>query len=769
MDRATPQREPSARWLHLAEFITTVSAARSEAGAIRAALHRAVESFEAAMVALVDSKGVVDVLGLPDVLPYEPLLEALAAGDGLVDVELPGIGVCDVITAKIGARPGAALVVARAHAPFPKEDVVLLRSMGRALSLTLGLVSALEEERGLRESLLERQALLERLARIQRSIVYRAPLGDVLHSICEGAAALIGDEVVGLRLVDPDDPDHLVLVAEVGIPEEIRGVVSRSRLTEGVGGRAVLEERLVVADEYADALFAHPAFARTGLRAAMAAPVMEGRRVVGSLTVATYGAQRRYSQAEQEALLAFAEHASLALNDARTVDALHATLRDALHSATHDPLTGLPNRAILFQHLEEVINLRRGDEGIAVLFVDLDRFKAVNDSLGHDVGDRVLVEVASRLRRAIRPADLVARLAGDEFVIVCAGLHGEIDALGLADRISDEIATAISIDSRDVIVTASIGIAHVDDDELTADQLLRDADMAMYRAKERGSDRIEVFGGSLRSSVRQRLDLEHALRLAIRGDQFRIEYQPVVDLDDGRPALVEALVRWEHNGGLVSPAEFIPVAEETGLIVPIGGWVLREACHQIAEWRRNELGLESLRVAVNVSMRQFSDDRFLAVVSDALRESGLAPSALSLEVTESMLLDDVDNGIRTLRALKELGVHLAIDDFGTGYSSLAYLRRFPVDVLKVDRSFVENLGVEPEESAILAAVVQLGAALGVKVVAEGIETGVQLAEVHRLGIAACQGFYFCKPKPAAEVLQWLQRRLIPALAAVPAG
>ena len=762
---SSPRRALPARWVHLSEFITAVSAARTEAGAVRAAVERAAESFDAAMVAVLGPQGVVDALGLPDVLPLEGLLRSMAEGEQLVNIEVPGAGVCDVITARISARPGTSIVVARAHESFAKEDVVLLRSMTRALSLTLGLVSALDEERTLRESLQERQALLERLAHIQRSIVHRAPLAEVLHSICEGAVALVGDEVVGLRLVDPDDPDHLVMVAEIGVPDDIRTLVARNRITEGVGGRAVLEERLVVADNYAETLYAHPAFARTGLRAAMAAPVIEGRRVVGSLTVATYRENRRYTRAEQEALLAFAEHASLALNDARTVDALHSTLRDALHSATHDLLTSLPNRAILFQHLEEVINLRRGDEGIAVLFVDLDRFKAVNDSLGHDVGDHVLTEVARRLRAAIRPSDLVARLAGDEFVVVCAGLHGQVDALGLADRISAEVSRPISVGSRDVVVTASIGIAQIDDDGVTADQLLRDADMAMYRAKERGSDRIEVFGGSLRSAVRARLDLEHALRRAIAREEFRIEYQPIVDLDSGRPALVEALVRWEHDGRIVSPLDFIPVAEETGLIVPIGSWVLNEACRQVARWRRSERGLESMAVAVNVSMRQFADERFIALVSEALAAAGLPPAALSLEVTESMLLDDVEQGIRTLLALKALGVRIAIDDFGTGYSSLSYLRRFPVDVLKIDRSFVQNLGTEPDEAAILAAIVQLGSALGVRVVAEGIETVAQLGEVRRLGIAACQGYYFARPRPAIDMLDWLTAQLRPALSA----
>ncbi|HVM09767.1 MAG TPA: EAL domain-containing protein [Acidimicrobiales bacterium] len=759
----------SARWVNLSEFITNVSAARSERDAMRVAVERAAASFVGAVAAIVDRDGVVESCGVPDVVPVDGLPALLEGVDAAHSLEIPGIGECHALVARVAARPHAVLLVARPAEPFTRKDVVLLRSMGRALSLTLGLVSALEEERALRESLQERQALLERLARIQRSIVHRAPLQEVLQAICEGAAALTGDEVVGLRLVDPDDPDRLVLVADVGVPDDVRAAIARQKLSEGVGGRAVLEERLVVADDYSRTEFALPAFQKTGLGAAMAAPVIEGRRVVGSLTVATYARNRRYSQAEQEALLAFAEHASLALNDARTVDALHSTLRDALHSATHDPLTGLPNRSILFEHLEEVLSARRGDDGIAVLFIDLDRFKAVNDSLGHDIGDRVLVAVARRLRSAVRPVDLVARLAGDEFVVVCSGLHGEVDAIGLADRISHEVSSPIALPGRDVIVTASIGIAQTGDADLTADQLLRDADMAMYRAKERGSDRIEVFGGSLRSAVRARLDLEHALRQAIMREEFRIVYQPVVDLSDGRPQSLEALVRWEHAGRLISPADFIPVAEETGLIVPIGGWVLREACEQVAHWRRISPLLAGIGVAVNVSMRQFADEAFVGVVAETLDATGLEPAALSLEVTESMLLDDVDHGIRTLRDLKDLGVRLAIDDFGTGYSSLAYLRRFPVDILKIDRSFVEHLGSEPEEGAVLAAIVALGNALGLGVVAEGVETGLQVDELRRLGIEGAQGYYFARPARADEARPWVERALSVELAAARAG
>ena len=727
-------RRDASRWHELADFMEAVSAARSEADAIDTTIEYVAATLEADYVSVLEGNRTIAASG-PDENGVWPF----------------------AVSASVPSLRDAAMVVARGRGEFTDEEVVLVRSMARALSLTLGLVRALDEERDLRESLQERQSLLERLGRIQRSIVHRAPLTDVLHAICRGASDLVGDEVVGLRLIDPDDPEHLVMIADVGVSDDDRPLVMRSPLTTGVGGHAVLEGRLVVADDYAASPYAVPTFVASGLRAAMAAPVIEGRRVIGSLTVATAREGRAYSQAEQDVLLAFAEHASLALNDARTVDALHSTLRDALHQATHDPLTSLPNRSIVFEHLEALLKI---DVPVALLFIDIDRFKAVNDSLGHDVGDGVLRAVADRFRAAVRPSDLVGRLAGDEFVVVCSGLHGQVDALGLADRLAKEVTKPISVASRDVVVTASIGIAQsASGRPASADELLRDADMAMYRAKERGRDRVEVFGRNLRTQVRGRLDMEHALRRAVANDEFRVAYQPVVDLRSRRPMLVEALVRWERDGRQISPGEFIPVAEETGIIVPIGSWVLREACAQVAAWRRDSPLLSAVQVSVNVSMRQFADDAFVGVVRDTLRESGLDPSALWLEVTESMLLDDADHAIETLLRLKRLDVHLSIDDFGTGYSSLAYLRRFPVDVLKIDRSFVKNLGAEPEESAILSAIVALGTALGVGVVAEGIETVAQFDEVFRLGVPTGQGYYFCRPAPADAVAVWLTDHL----------
>ncbi len=297
---------------------------------------------------------------------------------------------------------------------------------------------------------------------------------------------------------------------------------------------------------------------------------------------------------------------------------------------------------------------------------------------------------------------------------------------------------------------------------MTAEELLRDADVAMYKAKERGRDRTELFGKSMRAKLLERVDLEHALRRAINRQEFRLHYQPTMSLATGRPTLVEALVRWEHpERGLVAPDQFIPVAEDTRLIVPIGAWVLREACREVAGWRRSSPSLRDMHVSVNLSACQFVDEQLVALVASALEDSGLEPEALWLEITESVVMDGVDSTIRTLDALKSLGVQLSIDDFGTGYSSLSYLKRFPIDVLKIDRSFVDGFGTDSEDEAIVTAVVRLAQALGKSVVAEGIENSRQLVGLSELGCDSGQGYFFSRPQPPEVIVPWLEARLVP--------
>jgi diguanylate cyclase (GGDEF)-like protein/PAS domain S-box-containing protein len=444
------------------------------------------------------------------------------------------------------------------------------------------------------------------------------------------------------------------------------------------------------------------------------------------------------------------EYYSAVLHDIRERKAFEHRLA---HQATHDPLTGLPNRTLLLDRLEMALaRARRHHRRIAVLFLDLDHFKVVNDSLGHGLGDRLLVAIAGRLRATLRPDDTVARFGGDEFVVLCEDLAGRADAVAVAERLLAELAGPFTVDGAEVFVGASVGIAFPDHPDADPETLIRDADAAMYQAKDRGRGRWVVFDNAMRASAVDRLDIGNALRRALERRELRVHYQPVVDLGAGRVAGVEALVRWEHpERGLLLPGEFIAVAEETGLIVPIGAWVLDQACRQIQRWHADRPGRPPLRVAVNLSGRQLGHPGLVEDVSAALADTGIDPALVELEITESVLMDDVETSEETLRRLKALGVRIVVDDFGTGYSSLSYLRRFPVDQLKVDRSFVAGLGTDPGDSAIVAAIVTLAHTLGLTAVAEGVETAAQLAELRRLGCARAQGYLFARPSTGHDI------------------
>ncbi len=419
------------------------------------------------------------------------------------------------------------------------------------------------------------------------------------------------------------------------------------------------------------------------------------------------------------------------------------------HQALHDALTGLPNRRLLIDRIGQAL-ARSSREGshVAVLLLDLDRFKLVNDSWGHSAGDTVLVEVADRLRNAVRGADTVARFGGDEFVVVREGVGGAWEAARFGERLVNAVAGSLPIGGEEVFVTASLGIAVGGEDD-TAEALLRDADAAMYSAKERGRGRVELFDAEARIRAESRLVAEAALRRALERQEFVVLYQPIVSVGDGRIVGAEALVRWDVPGhDRVSPTDFIPLAEETGLIVPLGQWVLDEACDQLRRWK--DAGLDLASLSVNVSARQLSAGDFSAAVSHALRRNDLSPSALSFEITESVLMEDVEFSIESLVGLKALGVRLAVDDFGTGYSSLAYLKRLPLDSLKVDRAFVDGLGTDPNDSAIVAAIVAMAGALGLSVTAEGVETERQRDELRLLGCRYAQGYLFARPLPADD-------------------
>ena len=424
--------------------------------------------------------------------------------------------------------------------------------------------------------------------------------------------------------------------------------------------------------------------------------------------------------------------------------------------AYHDALTGLPNRRLFQDRLSvAVAQAHRNAQPLAVLFLDLDRFKPVNDSLGHSAGDRLIQDVAERLRTCLREGDTVARLGGDEFTLLLPGVSQVVDAARVAEKVLDTLRQPFHIEGRELFVTASIGISLYPDDGRDADALVRNADAAMYRAKEQGRDNYQLYAPALNATALERLALESSLRQALAHDELIVHYQPVLDLASGRLEAMEALLRWRHPElGLVPPTEFIPLAELTGLIIAFGPWVLRTACAQTRAWQ--EAGHAEVGVAVNISARQFQHPDLVAQVKRALDETKLEPRFLELEITETSAMHGVQMAIHTLRELKALGVRIAIDDFGTGYSSLSYLRRFPIDTLKIDRIFISEITHDPDDAAIATAVIALAHTLKLRVVAEGVETAEQLAFLTARGCQHAQGFLFGAPRPAEECASLLE-------------
>jgi diguanylate cyclase (GGDEF)-like protein len=431
------------------------------------------------------------------------------------------------------------------------------------------------------------------------------------------------------------------------------------------------------------------------------------------------------------------------------------SLQDQLrHQAFHDALTGLPNRALFKDRLEHARSRARGRlPRLAVVFLDLDDFKAVNDTLGHGAGDELLIEVADRIRLALRDGDTAARMGGDEFAILLEEATGDV-ASDVTERVLESVRRPFLIGGQQVRVHGTAGIAVYSEARETADDMLRNADVAMYLAKAQGKDRFAFFRSSLHEGAIEQLQLKTDLAIALDRGEFRLLYQPVADLETGEIRGLEALLRWEHpRRGPIEPAHFIALAEETGVIVPLGRWVLREACRQGAAWlpMQAEAGREPLSVSVNLSPRQVQHAGLVSDVMIALRESGLPPHLLTLEITESVLMQDVEFTTATLAALKAIGLRLAIDDFGTGYSSLSYLRRFPVDILKIDRSFVATLDSSDTEAALVRSILTLGRTLDLETIAEGIEREGQLRELRSLGAHLGQGYYFAAPLDADAI------------------
>jgi diguanylate cyclase (GGDEF)-like protein/PAS domain S-box-containing protein len=421
--------------------------------------------------------------------------------------------------------------------------------------------------------------------------------------------------------------------------------------------------------------------------------------------------------------------------------------QELVRLAFHDTLTGLPNRALFTDRLQQAVaRAERLQEPLAVMFLDLDNFKVVNDSIGHEAGDRLLVTVAERLRACVRAEDTVARFGGDELAILIEGVADRAEVLAMAERIAELFGTPIRLANRELYVTASIGVALAVPGEDDAEGLLRKADLAMYRAKASGKAQHTIYDQSMNASALERLQLGNDLHLAIERGELFLMYQPIVSFETGEITELEALIRWSHPDlGLVSPAQFIPIAEDNGLIIPIGRWVLEEACRQLRSWQRQQPDLPDLVMSVNLSAKQLGDPDLVSEIRRILDETGLNPRYLKLELTETTVMADADSTDTALGDLKALGLGLAIDDFGTGYSSLSYLKRLPINTLKIDRSFVDGLGTDPQDTAIVRTVIALAKSLHLEVTGEGVETEEQSVQLQQLGCDRGQGYLFARP------------------------
>ncbi|HEU0187364.1 MAG TPA: EAL domain-containing protein [Gallionellaceae bacterium] len=428
------------------------------------------------------------------------------------------------------------------------------------------------------------------------------------------------------------------------------------------------------------------------------------------------------------------------------------------HLAHHDTLTDLPNRFTLTERLIQAFaSARRNNEKVAVMFIDLDRFKLINDSLGHHIGDRLLIQVAQRLRSCVRSSDIVARLGGDEFVVGLPELEDADGVFQMADKILRALSQPYSIEGNKLHSSPSIGIAIYPTDGESVEEVMKNADMAMYHAKSKGRNNYQFFEAAMNQASMERLELENDMRSALERDEFVLHYQPKIDIRSGQVSGVEALVRWQHpRKGMISPAMFIPIAEETGLMIPLGEWVMRTACHQLHQWQKQ--GLVKLQMSINLSTRQFRQKNLAQVVAAIVVIENIGLAQVEFEITESMAMDNPQETIETMRMLQSLGIRLAIDDFGTGYSSLSYLKRFPMNTLKLDRSFVKDIETDPSDAAICSATIGLAHNLGLEVVAEGVETQRQYDYLKQLGCDIIQGYYFSKPLPVDEAEAYIRAR-----------
>jgi diguanylate cyclase (GGDEF)-like protein len=696
----------------LTEYLTGVSRPQDSSAAIQVALERATEALEAELGVVVIGDEITGKVGFGR--HRVPAAFLTASDDDLLPV--PGLGDAHIVSGNLdtAGRTGtshARLVIGRMDEGYTAEEQQMLQGMALVLGLVLHNLATLEAER-------QRHRLVETLLRIQRAISARRPLPEVLDAITAGASALLGGCPVALLLTDAQATGVPRPASHCDFPELDRATLDAVRRVLNPAAavprprtspdQAMLAERVMVGDEAAGCLVARPRDEQ-----------VQGRD-------------------PGELLTAFAQQVNLALTDAKTLD--------AVREAHHDSITALPNRGLFLERLDQQ-RLAAAAQGydLTVLFIDLDRFKAVNDALGHQAGDELLAEVAQRILASIRPDDTAARLGGDEFAVL---LHraGADRGSAVAGRIIDALTRTFVISGREVLIGASVGIAAMTGGHDSASALLSDADVAMYCAKRSGRGRSVVFEPYMHEDVANRLSLRTDLQNARANGELWLAYQPILAIETLTVDGVEALMRWTHPvRGSVPPGDFIPIAEESDAILALGAWAIEAGVSQAARWR---LDSPSLQLSLNVSARQVIDPALPRVLEATLGRHDVPAEAVVLEITESVLMNDADLARARLRALKDLGVRLAIDDFGTGYSSLSYLRQFPVDQVKVDRSFVARLTAGADDDiAVVRTILELCRSLRLQTVAEGIEEPEQLRILGELGCDLGQGYYFAHPMP----------------------
>jgi diguanylate cyclase (GGDEF)-like protein len=601
--------------------------------------------------------------------------------------------------------------------------------------------------------------LREGQAQILEMIAVSAPLPDVLDRLARFIESQLPGTSSAVYLLD-EEGAHLRHGASPSLPEALNRTLDGLAVGPSAGpcGAAVWSRE----PAYAADLTVDPQpsdvsalIAEHGLRACWAAPILSHQgQALGAFALFSTCA-REPTRIETKLIDVATKIAGIAIERKVAEDRIQ-------FMATHDALTGLPNRALLKDRLTQaVLAADRYDRWATVVFIDVDNFKYINDSLGHNAGDALLRAVAGRMAACVRPTDTVVRVGGDEFVIVLSDQLKSVDEISrIVTRLRAAIAEPVHVGEHALRVTSSVGVASFPGDGRDAETLLANADAAMYRAKESGRDNLQFYRPEINLRVQEKFRMQEALRGAVVRNEFLLHYQPQVNLRTGAILAVEALIRWRHPTlGLLPPSRFIPMAEESGLITSIGEWVLGEACRQAQAWRRS--GLPPIRMSVNVSARQFHERRLKAVVAAALEGSGLAPDLLELELTESMIMQDVERAVATMEELERLGVQLSIDDFGTGYSSLAALKTFPVARLKIDRAFIKGLPHDEDDMAVAAAVISLGQKLNLKVIAEGVETAAQAEFLRRNNCDEIQGFHLSRPIPpdafAAFLRDWVAR------------